>query len=336
MPASIRDVAREAGVSLGTASTYLNNPQRVGPQTARRIQKAINDLGYVRNEAARQLRAGHSKMLAMLSMELQNPFFGEVAEVIEKRATEFGLFLMLLYGHGDVDRDRRYVDLAVQKQVYGMILASGSATPEVLDLLARHRVPTVLMDGHADRDGFASVAVDDVTGGRRAVEHLIEQGCKRIAVIGGEQVLPQVQERVLGAQQAAAGHRGVSLEIMATRERTVEAGRAAGEELQRRPVRRRPDGIFAINDLVAIGLVQSLVISAGWRIPEQVAVVGYDDIDFAWSTIVPLSSVRRPRDVFGWAAVDFVRELADAAMPGPARHVEIQPELVVRASSQRR
>jgi LacI family transcriptional regulator len=336
VPASIRDVARAAGVSLGTASTYLNNPDRVGPQSARRIQKAIDDLGYVRNEAARQLRAGHSRMLAMLSMELQNPFFGEVAEVIERRATDFGLFLMLLYGHGDVDRDRRYVDLAVQKQVYGMILASGSATPDVLDLLARHTVPTVLMDGHADRDGFASVAIDDVTGARRAVEHLIEQGCRRIAVVGGEPVLPQIQERVRGAQQAAAGHRGVSLEVVTTRERTVEAGRTVGEDLVRRSARRRPDGVFAINDLMAIGLVQSLVLSAGWRIPEQLAVVGYDDIDFASSTIVPLTTVRRPREVFGWAAVDFVRELAAATKPGPPRHVEIQPELIVRTSSLRR
>ncbi|MGZ0152847.1 LacI family DNA-binding transcriptional regulator [Kribbella sp. WER1] len=335
MPASIRDVAREAGVSLGTASTYLNNPERVGMQTARRIQKAIDDLGYIRNEAARQLRAGQSRMLAMLSMELRNPFFGEVAEVIEQRATDFGLFLMLLYGHGDVDRDRRYVDLVVQQQVYGMILASGSATPDELDLLARHKVPTVLMDGHADRPGFASVAIDDVTGARRAVEHLIEQGCRRIAVVGGEPALPQIQERVRGAEQAAAGRRGVSLEIVTTKDRTVEAGRAAGEALDRRPVRRRPDGIFAINDLVAIGLVQSLVISAGWRIPEQVALVGYDDIDFASSTTVPLSSVRRPRDVFGWAAVDFVRQLAAAKVPGPPRHVEIQPELIVRASSRR-
>ncbi|MGW7680548.1 LacI family DNA-binding transcriptional regulator [Kribbella sp. NPDC054772] len=335
MPVSIRDVAREAGVSLGTASTYLNNPDRVAPHTAKRIRKAIDDLGYVRNETARQLRAGQSRMLAMLSMELQNPFFGAVAEVIEKRAAEYGLFMMLLYGHGDVERDRQYVDLAVQKQVYGMILASGSATPDVLDLLARQQVPTVLMDGHADRDGFASVAIDDVTGGRRAVEHLIEQGCKRIAVVGGEAVLPQIEERVRGAQQAAAGHRGVSLEIVPTKERTVEAGRAAGQELAQRPARRRPDGIFAINDLVAIGLVDSLVISAGWRVPEQVALVGYDDIDFASSTIVPLSTVRRPRDVFGRAAVDFVRELAGAKEPGPARHVEIQPELIVRTSSRR-
>ncbi|TWD84630.1 LacI family transcriptional regulator [Kribbella amoyensis] len=335
MPVSIKDVAREAGVSLGTASTYLNNPERVGPQTARRIRKAIDDLGYVRNEAARQLRAGHSRMLAMLSMELQNPFFGAVAEVIEKRAADFGLFMMLLYGHGDVDRDREYVDLAVQKQVYGMILASGSATPDVLDLLARHRVPTVLMDAHADRDGFASVAIDDVTGARRAVEHLIEQGCRRIAVVGGEPVLPQIQERVLGAQQAAA-HRGVRLEVVPTKERTVEAGRAAGEELAQRPARQRPDGIFAINDLVAIGLVDSLVISRGWRIPEQVALVGYDDIDFASSTIVPLSTVRRPRDVFGRVAVDFVRELAGTKTPAPPRHVEIQPELIVRTSSRRR
>ncbi|WP_427892856.1 LacI family DNA-binding transcriptional regulator [Kribbella sp. GL6] len=335
MPASIRDVAREAGVSLGTASTYLNAPERVGPETARRIQKAIDELGYIRNEAARQLRAGHSRMLAMLSMELRNPFFGEVAEVIEQRATDFGLFLMLLYGHGDVDRDRRYVDLAVQKQVYGMILASGSATPDVLDLLDRHRVPTVLMDGRADRDGFASVAIDDVTGARRAVEHLIEQGCKRIAVIGGEATLPQIQERVLGAEQAAAGRRGVTLEIVPTKERTVEAGRDAGDELVRRSARRRPDGVFAINDLIAVGLLQSLVISAGWRIPQDVALVGYDDIDFASSSVVPLSTVRRPRDIFGWAAVDFVRELARAKVPGPPRHVEIQPELIVRASSRR-
>ena len=122
---SIRDVALRADVSIGTVSKYLNTPLRVAPETKKRIVKAIKDLGYVRNEAARQLRAGESRTLAFVALELNNPFFGDVADAIERRAAKSGLFLFIVSSNGDPEREGQYIEMFAEQRVYGVILASG-------------------------------------------------------------------------------------------------------------------------------------------------------------------------------------------------------------------
>lgn len=333
---SIREVAERAGVSVGTVSKQLNTPHRVAPDTAKRIRRAIKDLGYVRNEAARQLRAGQSNTLAFVALELGNPFFGEVAHAVERRAAESGLFLVLASSDGDPVRESRYIDMFVQQRVRGLILASGTTRDEDLELLAAREIPTVLVDAYAPSDCFSSVSVDDVLGTRRAVAHLIEQGCRAIAFVGGPETVRQIAERIEGARQAVQGHAGVRLEVLPTAERTVAAGRHAGDVIVARAARERPDGIIAANDSVALGLVQSFGGVPGLRIPSDIALVGYDDMDFAATTLVPLTTVRRPRDMFGRTAVDLVRDQAEADVRLPVRTIVIQPELVVRASSVRR
>jgi len=332
---SIREVAQRANVSVGTVSKYLNTPHRVSPVTSRRIRKAIKDLGYVRNEAARQLRAGQSKILAFVALELSNPFSGEVAQAVERRAAEAGLFMVLVSSSGDAVRESEYIEMFVQQRVRGVILASGSTRPADLDLLAARKIPTVLLDAYAPSDRFSSVGIDDVFGAERAVTHLIEQGCRSIAFVGGPDTIRQVAERIEGAQRAVRDHPGVAFRVIATEERTVPAGRAVGDAIAARPQRDRPDGIIAANDSLAIGIMQALTARPGIRIPADIAVVGYDDIDFAASATVPLTTVRRPRHILGRTAVDLVRDHAEAADPLPVRRIVIQPELVVRASSLR-
>ncbi|MEV7111536.1 LacI family DNA-binding transcriptional regulator [Streptomyces anulatus] len=333
---SIREVAERAGVSVGTVSKHLNTPDRVAPDTAKRIRHAIKDLGYVRNEAARQLRAGQSRTLAFVALELRNPFFGEVAHAVERRAAESGLFLVLASSDGDPVRESQYIDMFVQQRVRGIILASGTTRDTDLDLLAAREVPTVLVDAYAPSDRFSSVSVDDVLGSDRAVTHLIEQGCRSIAFVGGPETVRQIAERIEGAQQAVSAHSGVRFEVLPTGERTAAAGRHVGDLIAARPARERPDGIVAANDSVAAGLVQSFGQRPGLRIPSDIALVGYDDMEFAATTLVPLTTVRRPRDIFGRTAVDLVRDQAEAKGPLPVRTIVIQPELVVRASSLRR
>ncbi|MFG3257295.1 LacI family DNA-binding transcriptional regulator [Streptomyces sp. NPDC048172] len=333
---SIREVAERAGVSVGTVSKHLNAPHRVAPETAKRIRRAIKDLGYVRNEAARQLRAGQSNTLAFVALELRNPFFGEVAHAVERRAAEAGLFLVLASSDGDPVRESQYIDMFVQQRVRGLILASGTTRDADLELLAAREIPTVLVDAYGSSDRFSSVSVDDVLGTRRAVTHLIEQGCRSIAFVGGPDTVRQIGERIEGARQAVEAHPGVRFEVLPTGERTVAAGQHAGEALAARRADERPDGIVAANDSVAVGLVQSFGERPGLRIPSDIALVGYDDMEFAATTLVPLTTVRRPRDMFGRTAVDLVRDQAEAEGRLPVRSIVIQPELVVRASSLRR
>jgi LacI family transcriptional regulator len=324
-----------ADVSIGTVSKFLNTPHRVAPETKKRISKAIKDLGYVRNEAARQLRAGESRTLAFVALELNNPFFGDVADAVERRAAQSGLFLFIVGSNGDPVREGQYIEMFAQQRVYGVILASGMTRERELDLLFTRRIPTVLVDAYGPSDRFSSTSVDDFLGAERAVTHLIAQGCRSIAFIGGEIQIHQISERLRGAQAAADAHPGAHLEVIPTAERSVHAGLAAGEQLLRRPKKDWPDGIFAANDSLAIGIMQAITSGSDMNIPRDVAIVGYDDIDFASAVAVPLSTVRRPREVFGRSAVDLVRDQAESSEPLPVRNIVIQPELIVRKSSQR-
>jgi LacI family transcriptional regulator len=314
----------------------LNTPLRVAPDTKKRISKAIHDLGYIRNEAARQLRAGESRTLAFVALELNNPFFGDVADAMERRAAQNGLFLFIVSSNGSPEREGQYIEMFAQQRVYGVMLASGMTRERELDLLFKRRIPTVLVDAYAKTERFSSASVDDFLGAERAITHLIEQGCRSIAFIGGEIQIHQISERLRGARAATDAHPGVQLEVIPTVERSVRAGLAAGEQLLSRAKKDWPDGVFAANDSLAIGIMQAISTGSDIRIPEDIAVVGYDDIDFASSAAVPLSTVRRPREVFGRSAVDLVRDQAESPEPLAVRSIVVQPELIVRQSSQRK
>jgi LacI family transcriptional regulator len=192
-------------------------------------------------------------------------------------------------------------------------------------------VTTVLVDRLEDADRYSSVAVDDVAGGYLAVRHLLEQGRRRIAVIGGPASIRQVADRRRGAEAAVAECSGASLEVVEQDALTVLQGRAAGDQLSGRSRRLMPDGIFCANDLLALGVLQALAMLRSLRVPDDLALVGYDDIGFAASAVVPLSSIRQPTELMGRTAIELLNE--ELASPGSRRQVIFPPELVVRGSS---
>ncbi|MFF2274381.1 LacI family DNA-binding transcriptional regulator [Agromyces sp. NPDC058126] len=328
-------MAARAAVSLGTVSKFLNTPERVAPATQSRIVDAIDALGYTRNEAARQLKSGRSRVLGFVALELNNPFFGEVAEAMERRATEEDLFLSIVSAGGDPQRESEYIRMLVQQRVYGVILASGITPAEDLELLHSTGIPTVLMDAYPANGRFSSCSIHDFTGACQAVEHLIEQGCRRIAFIGGETRTYQIAERLRGATATIGAASGVSLEVVPTADRSVQSGLTVGREIAARAPADRPDGIFAANDSLAIGVIEAFARASDIRIPQDIAVVGYDDVDFVAASAVPLSSVRRPRETFGRRAVDLIRRQTDAGATAVIERVLIEPKLIVRESSTR-
>jgi LacI family transcriptional regulator len=192
-------------------------------------------------------------------------------------------------------------------------------------------MPVVLVDRH-DPDGkFCSASVDDVLGGELAVRHLLDNGHRRIAFVGGPLSIGQVADRHAGAERAARAGKG-EVTAIETEAMTAAEGRGAGQRLLGIPAAERPTAAFCANDLLALGLLQELV-QRGVRVPEDLAIVGYDDIEFAETATVPLSSIRQPRHRLGRTATELLlRERSE----GPAhRHEQIrfEPELVVRASS---
>ncbi|MBG6225367.1 LacI family transcriptional regulator [Arthrobacter sp. CAN_A2] len=332
-PVSIKDVADTAGVAVGTVSNVLNHPSRVSAATRERVQAAIDALGFVRNDAARQLRAGQSRTIGLVVLDVANPFFASLARAAEDCAAENGSTVVLGDSGQDAEREARYIDVFEQQRVQGMLISPvGDVGPRV-EALRQRGMPVVLVDRVDPQRRCSSVSVDDVAGGYIAVRHLLEAGRRRIAFVGTRADYRQVADRLAGARQAIEEHDGAVLEVLEADAMTVLAGRDIGETIARRGHRELPDGIFCANDLLAIGVMQAVLLIRGLRIPEDLALIGYDDIDFSASTVVPLTSVRKPTELMGRTAVELLLE----EIEGPAarrRQVIFDPELVERRSTQ--
>ena len=345
MAASIRDVALAAGVSVGTVSNVLNRPEKVAPATVARVMSAIDELGFVRNDAARQLRAGRSRSFGLVVLDSRNPFFMDVAHGAQSRAFDDG-YTVLLGGSDDSPaRERSLLEMFEEHRVAGVLITPVDADLTPLWRLREAGTPVVLVDrGSSDRS-FTSVSVDDIEGGRIAARHLLECGRRRIAFVGGPLGITQVTERLDGARSVVAAQPGASLEVFETQALSVLEGRRIGERIAALPPAERPDAVFAANDLLAMGVLQALVMMGSIRVPEDIALIGYDDIDFTSAAVVPISSVRQPAIEIGRTAVELLlREAAAAggagragrgrgAGPAEREQVMFTPELVVRAST---
>jgi LacI family transcriptional regulator len=331
MAVGIRDVAAAASVSVGTVSNVLNAPDRVAPATVARVHAAIERLGFIRNDAARQLRAGRSRCVGLLILDVGNPFFTDVARSAERHAAANDLVVLLGTSDDDAERERTYLETFDEQRVFGLLISPVGEDLSRLHALHNRGVPVVLVDRDGTGTPFASVAVDDIAGGRLAAEHLCEQGRRRIAYVGGSPGLRQVTDRLIGARMATENCPGATLEVIVTDEPSVLAGRAAGEGLCARTRDTRPDAVFCANDLLAIGMLQALTRN-GFEVPADIALIGYDDIDFARSAAIPLSSIRQPSKDIGATAIELL--LASAATEAAEhRHVVFRPELIARAST---
>lgn len=332
MSASIKDVAIHAGVSVGTVSNVLNHPDRVSASTVSKVQDSIQALGFVRNDAARQLRAGDSRTIALLVFDAANPFFTDLARGAEDAASEEGFSLILANTSESLERELSYLDLFREQRVRGILISPYGDVEDRLLALKKFGIPSVLVDRVSERQHFSSVSVDDIAGGEIATSHLLELGRKRIGFVGGPLEIPQVADRLTGAKKAVAAHRDATLSVFDTTATTVLEGRRIGEHIVKMKPEERPTALFAANDLVALGLLQALVATGKLRVPHDVALVGYDDIDFATSAIVPLTSIRQPSALMGETALNLLNDEANDPSAPPKRIV-FQPELVIRESA---
>ena len=331
-PASLRDVAQRAGESVGTVSNVLNHPEKVSAAVIARVQAAIDELGFIRNDAARQLRAGRSTTIGLVVLDVRNPFFTDVARGAEDQAALAGLTVTLCNSDENTVRESKYLDLFEEQRVHGVLISPYADITGRLQGLRRRGIPAVLVDRSSVDTSFSSVSVDDVAGGRLAIEHLLSAGRRRIAFIGGPMDIRQVTDRLAGAREAAAEHPEATLEIIETSALSVIEGRAAGAKIVALDPADRPNAIFAANDLVAMGVLQALMMQARVNVPDEIALIGYDDIDFASAAVIPLSSIRQPSALIGQTAVEILLEEAQDASVQP-RQVVFKPELVVREST---
>ncbi|MFE4620307.1 LacI family DNA-binding transcriptional regulator [Streptomyces sp. NPDC056747] len=329
----IKDVAREAGVSVGTVSNVINQPDRVSPKTLQHVRGVIARLGYVRSESARQLRAGRSRIMALLVLDMGNPFFVDIARGAERTARAAGLGVMVCNSDQNPGDEADYLSLFAEQRVRGVLVTPADPSGANLRDFRRHGIPAVLVDRVAGDGAGCSVSVDDVVGGSLAIRHLTAAGHRSFAYVSGPPHLQQIRDRREGAllALAEAGLPASALRELPAERLDVASGRDAGARLL--GLSERPTAVFCANDLLALGVLQSLY-AAGVRVPDDMAIVGYDDIEFAAAATVPLTSVRQPALTLGARAAELLlEETGDRADEHRHEHVVLQPELVVRRSS---
>ncbi|WP_084124095.1 LacI family DNA-binding transcriptional regulator [Demequina sp. NBRC 110054] len=332
MAVSVKEVAARAGVSVGTVSNVLNRPDMVKAETVEKVHAAIDELGYVPNAAAQALREGQSRSIGFVALDVTNPFFTDVARGAEREAARKGLSVLLANSDENAEREQSHIELFERGRVRGLLVSPLAEDLGRLRDVRRRGIPVVLVDRGTEDTSFASVAVDDVAGGEIAARHLLDGGRRRLAFVGGPASLRQVTDRYRGAAAAVAGIDDATIEFVETKALSLRGGMRVGAELRPRVAAGEIDGIFAANDLLAIGLQQGLLGGdEPVTIPGDVALVGYDDISFAAAAVVPITSIRQPRELIGETAVTLLEELREPdAQP---RQVVFAPELVVRASS---
>jgi len=332
---SMKDVAALARVSVMTVSNVLNKPEVVSPETRRRVLEAIDKLGWVRNESARQLRAGRSASIGLVVRDITNPFFSDLARGVEQVAAAAGYSVLLSDSARDPARERAAVELYQQLRARGVIIAPVAHSPD-REFARRLDMPVVLANRATDYRGACIVSVDNVAGGQLATAHLLESGHRRLAALGGTADIPQIRDRRDGATRAMLlGDPAARMLTISTERLDIATGRSAATTIVAMAADERPTGVFALNDLVAIGLLQGLV-AAKVAVPEDICIVGYDDIEFAGAAAVPLSSISQPRAELGRRAAELLLEEIQAADIGAGhRHRQelFTPALVVRSSS---
>jgi LacI family transcriptional regulator len=333
MSVGVKDIAQAAGVSLGTVSNVLNHPDRVSPRTRARVEQVMAELGFVPNESARQLRAGRSRTLAYVVLDASNPFFTDVARGVEETVAARDLSLFMCNSDDRADRERKYLSRLEEQRVAGILLTPVDPESPLLDQISGRGTPIVIVDRTRPGDTHCSVAVDDELGGRLAIEHLLDRGHERIAFIGGPGTIGQVRDRHAGAVAALAdaGLDAGHLVRVDTSALSVGEGRQAAQRLAGLPRSRRPTAAFCANDLLALGLLQQCV-TTGVSVPGDLAIVGYDDIEYAGAAAVPLTSVRQPRTQLGRTAAELL--LDEVENPAHVhQQITFTPELVARESS---
>lgn len=332
MNVSLRDVAKAAKVSVGTVSNVLNRSEVVAPKTLARVQATIKELGFVPNGFARNLRSGQSRTLGLIVPDVSNPFFTEVARGVEDAASKRDYAVFLCNSDESATKEERYVNVLIQQQVRGVLITPADMKSDRLDVMRDRGIAVALLDREIKGRKQCSVSVDDVHGGQIAIEYLAGLGHKNIAWVCGPESIPQVADRGAGVAKAAKVA-GSKIETIRVSLMNAVNGEEAARKILERDV--LPTAVFCANDLLALGVMRALLASKV-RIPEQVSVLGYDNIEFAPSAAVPLSSIAQPSYQMGVTAADLLLNECEDGDSHEHQQIRFQPQLVERASTRKR
>ncbi|MCK9860729.1 LacI family DNA-binding transcriptional regulator [Paenibacillus sp. ATY16] len=342
-PVTVYDIAKEANVSVATVSRVLNNTAPVKKSTRDRIVELMNKYQFQPNALARSLSKKETGMIGIILPDITNPFFPSVLAGFEQEARNKGYTFFLcdtVSTNGDskeqYERESQYLSLLMEKQVDGIVMIGGRinlAKPseamvnEVVDI--SKRVPTLLINGHLPGQNIHSVCVDEREGAELATQHLIDLGHRDIAFAGGYQSMANTLQRVQGfVKTMQKNGLKVRKEWLLDGGFTVEKGKLFMNYLLSLP--ERPTAVFCANDLIAIGALKAAY-NAGLRVPEDLSLVGFDDVPYASNSIPELTTVSlKCYDIGKYAAEQLHKMIAKSKV---SRRTKLRPELVIREST---
>lgn len=333
----VKDVAALAGVSVGSVSNVINRRESVRPDVRERVEAAIAQLGYKPNPTAQALRRGTSPLVGVAVFDLTNPFFMEAAAAMERVLSREGYIMTLSSTHASVREERDLLEALGRQAVRGVLLTPADSSHEAATRLVEEGTPVVLFDAADAPEGLPSVSIDDRAGAALAIEHLLALGHQRICFLNGPADMRQSLQRLAGVRDAVehwqrlTGSDNVRLTVHNAEAYTAQAGYAAAEEAAEARAASEgsaPTAVFCANDLLAVGVMSALRV-AGVSIPDDVSVIGFDDIPLAAQMPVPLTTIRQPMDELGAAAAELLLSGADA----PTQHQTFSPVLTIREST---
>jgi DNA-binding LacI/PurR family transcriptional regulator len=327
----MKDVAKKAGVTPSIVSRVINNDTKLSikDETRTRILNAIEELEYRPNVVARSLRLKTTATIAMIVPDITNPFFPELIRGAQKAANEKGFSLILIDTEEDHAREKEYIEILAEKLVDGILLASVYIEDETIDLIHKYNIPYVLVNRTTRNVEGSSVVVDDAYGAALAVEHLVEQGHRKIAHISGLLYTETGLGRLEGYRKILNEH-GIafSSEYIVESKYDEEGGYKAMKKLL--SLEKLPTAVFAANDLIAIGAITAMS-EQGLKVPDHISIVGFNDIWLAQKVHPPLTTVRFPLYDMGHIASEIlIKKIQE--VPVEEDKVVLKPELITRQS----
>ena len=328
MSLTIRDVAKAAGVSTATVSNVLNKTGKVGPRTHRLVLSAVRKLGYVPNAHARHLASRDRRTLGIIVSDIENPFFPEVIKSFETRARQLGYDAILSDTSYDPRRTREAAERMMEHKVRGVAIMTSEISTRLVHELARRRIAVTFLDIAPVREYMSNLRIDYVSGVEQIVRYLYENGHRRIAFVAGRAGL---KSNVVRLQSYENAMKALGLEPgpVLPGDLRFEGGLAAGLAIAK--LSPRPTAVMAINDLTAVGVIKGLL-SAGYRVPQDISVTGFDKTRLAEYSNPSITTVDIHREILGCMAADALHELSGSENP-QGKEYEISAELIIGESS---
>jgi LacI family transcriptional regulator len=325
----MKAVANHASVSIATVSNALNRPELLSPATLARIHASIEALGFVRNGSAMQLRAGKSKTFGLVVPNIANPFFTDIARGVEDTASSMGYSVFMCNSDESREKEERYLHLLMEQRVDGLLIRPTEDSDERLFELRERGFGIVLLNRTTEQRDFCSVSVDGERGTGDAVEHLYALGHRNIAWVTWSLKNPAFAQRGRGVVRAAK-RLGMSLATVTVPGMNNGSGEIAAHKIL--AMENRPTAMLCANDLLALDAMRGCI-EGGLRVPEDISVIGFDDIEFCANARVPLTSVSVPRKQLGITAATLLIEECESPATHSHQKIVFQPKLIVRDST---